>query len=111
MGWANCSNDDHLGLRAQVVQELLGAGNGLDVGDDFLDLRQAHAVTAQHVQAELHELVVVGLIARGAHQVGDACLLRERDPDLRCQHAFQVQTYDIHSHEGSFHAVVAFASL
>ena len=43
-----------------------------------------------------HQLVVVGLVARGAAQLGDAGALGDVDPDLGDEHAFEVETRDDH---------------
>ena len=82
--------DDDLGLFAERVEELLRAFEGLDGGDDLLDLFQAETVLFQQVDAVFHELVVVRLIAGGALELGDAGGLRERDPDLRDDDALHI---------------------
>ena len=89
-------DDDHLGDGAQFVQELAGAGHGIDGGDGVLDLLQTQAVLFQDVQTELHELVVVGFVAGGAGEFGDAGCLGEFDPDFGNQYSFEVQAYDVH---------------
>jgi hypothetical protein len=48
------------------------------------------------IQAVLHQLVVVRLVARGAAQLGDAGALGELDPDFGNQHAFEVETDKLH---------------
>jgi hypothetical protein len=50
----------------------------------------------QDVQAVLHQGVVVGLVARGAAQLGDAGTLGEFDPDFGNEHTFEVETDELH---------------
>ena len=90
------AQDDDLRERAQLVEELAGAGQRLERGDDLLDVLDPQAVLAQDVDAVLHELVVVGLVAGGALELGDASSLGELDPDLGREHAFHIQAGDVH---------------
>ena len=87
----------HLVARAQRVQEDLGAGQRRQAGDHGLDVCQLQALLAQQRQAEAHQLVVVGLVARGAAEGGDAGAFGEGDPDLGDEDPFQVQADDVHA--------------
>ena len=89
-------DDDDLGEAAQLVQECAGAGYGVDLRDGRLHIGQAQPVLGQNIEAPLHELVVVGLVAGGALKLGDAGFLGEGDPDFGNQHAFQIEAYDVH---------------
>ena len=89
--------DDDLGRRTQLVEELAGTLKGLDGVDDLLNLLDAHVVFGEHAQAPPHELVIVGLVARGARQLGDVGCAGELDPNLRNEHAFQVSAHDVHA--------------
>ncbi len=82
--------DDDLGLFPKRVEELFGAFERLDGGDDLLDLFETETVLLQKVDAVLHELVVVRLVAGRALEFGNAGGLRERDPDLRDDNALHV---------------------
>ena len=73
------------------------AGQRVDARDDLLDLRQAEPVFVEDPQAKRHQLVVVGLVARRARELGDAGGFGERDPDRGDQHAFQIETYQVHT--------------
>ena len=90
------AEDDHLGHGAQLIQKLLGPGQGVDLGDGGLDLLQTQSVLLQDAQTPAHELVVVGLIPGGALELRDAALFRKGDPDFGDQNALHIQTYDIH---------------
>ena len=90
------AEDDDLGEGAKLVQERLGPGQGVDFGDGGLNLFQAQAVLLQDGQPVLHQLVVVRLVPGGALQLRDAAGVGKGDPDLRHQHAFHIQTYEIH---------------
>ena len=59
----------------------------------------------QEVDAVVHKLVEVGLVARGAAQLGDADLVGECDPYLGDQHAFHVKTDYCHFSTFSFSCV------
>ncbi len=80
----------------QGVEEILGAGFGAHLGDDLLDVGQAQLVLLEQIQAVLHQLVVVGLVAGGATQFGDAGARREFDPDFRDEDTFEVETDELH---------------
>ena len=86
----------HLRLGAEGVEEFARAGKGVDRGDDLLDLAQAEAVLLQDAEAPAHELVVVGLVARRAAELGNAARLRERDPDFGHEDALDIQADNVH---------------
>lgn len=90
------AEDDHLGLLPQGIQELPGTGQGVDGGDDLLDLLQSQAVLLQNAQPPVHQLVVIRLIPGGALQLRNPAGLCKGDPDLRDQHAFHIQTDCVH---------------
>ena len=54
-----------------AAQQLARAGHGAELRDHLLDVRQPEPVPAEQVQPEPHELVVVGLVARRAPELGD----------------------------------------
>ena len=88
--------DDDLVVAAQGVEEILGAGHRAHVGNHLLDVGQAELVLLQQVQPVLHQLVVIRLVARGAAQFGNAGALGEFDPDFGDEHAFEVETDELH---------------
>ena len=96
------AEDDHLGHGAQLIQKLLGPGQGVDLGDGGLDLLETQPVLLQDTKAPAHQLVVVGLIPGGALELGNAALLGKGDPDLGDQNALHIQTGDIHGSSSSF---------
>jgi hypothetical protein len=61
-----------------------------------LDVGQAQFVGLQQVQPVFHQLVVVGLVTRGAGKLGDAGAFGELDPDFRDEHTFEVETDELH---------------
>lgn len=87
---------DDLTAVAQLVQEFLCARQRIDSGDGFLDLLEAEAVLAQDAQAPVHELVVIGFIARCALELGDAARLCERDPNFGNQYTFHIEAGHVH---------------
>ncbi len=89
--------DDHLVLRAQTVQEVLGALQGRHAGDHRLDVGQLQPPLAQQADAKAHQLAVVRLIPRGTAEFRDAGALGEGDPDFRDENAFQVEADDLHA--------------
>ncbi len=48
-------------------------------------------------QTVLHQLIVIRLVAGGLPQLRDSARLRECNPDLRYQYAFQIKTGNIHN--------------
>jgi len=52
---------------------------------------------AQQLEAELHQLVVIRLVAGGALEFGNAGTLGKFDPDFRNQNAFKIKTNDLHA--------------
>ena len=88
--------DHHLVGVAQRVEEFARALHRPHAGDDLLDVGQAELLLRQDVQAVLHQGVVVGLVAGGAAQLGDAGTLGEFDPDFGDEHTFEVETDDTH---------------
>ena len=95
------AEDHHLRHAAQLIQKFLRTGQGVDLGDDVLDLPQLHALFPQQVDAPAHQLVVVRLVPGGAAQLGDAALLGKGDPDLGDEDALHIQTDNVHK-SGSF---------
>jgi hypothetical protein len=93
--------DDHLEARAQLVQEVLGTFQRRHAAYHVLDVRQLQPVVLEQADAKAHQLVVVGLVARGAHEFGNAGALGKLDPDLGDQHAFEVEADNLH---GGFRA-------
>jgi len=53
-------------------------------------------VLREQADAQLHQTVVVGLVARRAGELGDAGALRELDPDFGDEHAFEVEADHLH---------------
>ena len=90
------AEDDDLGDGPQLIQERLGAGQRVDLGNGGLDLLQAQSVLLQDAQPPVHQFIVIRFVPGGPLQLRDAAGLRECDPDLRNQDAFHIQTYDIH---------------
>jgi hypothetical protein len=88
--------DDDLVILAQLVEEGARARHRAHFGDHLLDVRQAELVLAQDVQAVLHQLVVVRLVARRAAQLGNAGALGEFDPDFGDEDTFEVEADDLH---------------
>ena len=88
--------DDDLVVLAQLVEESAGAFHRPHFADHLLDVRQAQLVLAQQVEAEAHQLVVVRLVAGGAHQFGNARALGKFDPDFGDEYPFEVKTDDLH---------------
>ena len=90
------AQEDHLRLGAERVEEVLRAGERVDAGDHLPDAAQAEAVLAQDAEPEAHELAVVGLVAGGAAQFGEADRVGERDPDFGDEDALDVEADDVH---------------
>src|SRR5699024_11892808 len=88
-------DDEYLRLGTQLVQKLPRARQGVDARDGVLDLRQAQTPLAQDAQAVVHELSVVGFVARGALKLRDARLACEGYPYLGHQHALQIQANQV----------------
>ena len=86
--------DHDLGALAQRVEELDGAGQGSEAGDDVGDLRHAEPVRVEQVEPVPHQDVVVGLVAGRAAQLLDPGPLGHGDPDLRDEDAFEVEGHD-----------------
>jgi ATP-dependent 26S proteasome regulatory subunit len=82
------------------VEEVARAGHRPHAADHGLDVGELQPVLAQQADAVAHQLVVVGLVARGAAELGDAGALGERDPDLGDEHAFEVEADDLHESKG-----------
>ena len=80
----------HRKVPPEVVQEGLGAGQGLHSLDDALDVGQPDPVLPEDLQPVPHELVVVGDIPRGQPEVVVVEVLGDRDPDFRQEDALQV---------------------
>ena len=70
--------DHHLVLPPQGVEELPGSRLPPHPRDDLLDVRQPQAVQPEEREPTGHELVVVGLVAGGAPQLGDAGAFQTR---------------------------------
>ena len=81
-------------LLAQRIEEFAGALHWANRGDYILNLGQAKSMFAQDVQTEVHELIVVGLVARRSLKLGNAARLGERDPNLG--DTFQIQANHVH---------------
>ena len=56
----------------------------------------------QNSQPVLHQLIVIGLVARGALELGNARSLGKGDPDLGNEHALKIQAYNVHITHGRF---------
>ena len=81
-------------MRAQFVEELLRALQGLERADDLLDVGELEAVLVEDLEPAAHELVVIRLVARGAAQLCNAGLLGDGDPNLGSEHSLHVEGYD-----------------
>ena len=53
-------------------------------------------VLREEVEAETHELVVVGLVARGTVEFGNSGHFGEGDPDFGDEDAFEVEAEHVH---------------
>ena len=89
-----CGTKPRRGGCAQFVEKLPGTRERVERADDLLDIGKFEAVGVEDLQATLHQLVVVWLIAGGATEFLDAGFLGDGDPDLRDEHAFQIQSDD-----------------
>jgi hypothetical protein len=88
--------DDDLEIAAQGVEEIAGAIHRPHVGNHLLDVGQTEQVLLQQVQPVLHQLVVVRLVAGGAGKLRDAGALGKLDPYFGNEHAFEVETDELH---------------
>ena len=91
------AQDHDLRFFAQRVQKVLRAGQRVNFRDDVLHVFELQPVLFQNAEPPAHEFIVIGLIARGAAQLGDAAFLRKSDPDLGHEHALQIKTDKIHT--------------
>ena len=89
----------HLDAAAEFVEELGGAGERRETADDVLDFREGDAVAVEDVDAVEHQLVVIGLVPRGAAQFGQAGAFGDGDPDFRREDAFHVEGDDALLHK------------
>ena len=89
-------DDYHLGGFAKPVQKIHRAGEGLYRVDHSDHLVKRQPVPAQEVDAEAHQLVEVGFVARGAAEFGDADLVGEGDPDFGDENALHVKADYVH---------------
>ena len=83
--------DHHLVVGAQPGEKIVRAVERTHAANDGLDVGELQPVLLEDRDAVAHQLVVVGLVARGDAQRLDAGRLRDVDPDLRHEHAFEVQ--------------------
>jgi hypothetical protein len=88
------AEDDHLGALAQPVEEVLRALHRTEAGDHVGDQAHRQPVLVEDREAVLHQHVVVGLVASGAAQLGDARALGDGDPDLGHQHPLEIEGDD-----------------
>ena len=88
--------DDDLEAAAQVIEKILGADHRRHAADHRLDVGQLQAMLPEQPQPVTHQLVVVGLVAGGALEFGNAGALGERYPDFRDQHAFKIEANNLH---------------
>jgi aminoglycoside phosphotransferase family enzyme len=88
--------DHHLEALAQPVDEFHRPLQRLQGGDHLLDVAQLQAMFVEDAQTLLHQHVVVRNVPGGRLQGVDTGFFRERDPDFRNQHAFQVKTGNFH---------------
>ena len=85
---------DDLCLVTQLVEEGASTIEWYEPGDDVLDQRHRESVFGEQVEAIPHEHVVVRLVTGGAPQPFDPRALRNRDPDLGDEHAFDIERHD-----------------
>jgi hypothetical protein len=83
--------DDDRHLLAQLAEELECTREGLEGGDNLLDIGEAEVVLVEDGESPAHEAVVIGLIAGGAAQFGNAGFFGDGDPDFRGEHSFHVE--------------------
>ena len=83
-----------LRLVTQLVEEGASAIERHEPGDDVLDQRHREPVLGEQVEAIPHEHVVVRFVTCGAPQPVDPGALRDRDPDLGDEHAFDIERHD-----------------
>ena len=67
--------DDDLRQRPKTAEEFERALERTQGSDDALDVREFQSVPVQEIKSKFHELIVVGLIACGASQLGDTGFL------------------------------------
>ena len=85
---------------AEVVDEFFCAFEGRQGADDGLDFAEGDVVPVEDFEAVMHEFVVVGFVAGGAAEFGDARALGDCDPDFRREDAFHVEGDDCLVHVG-----------
>src|SRR5437867_998251 len=86
-------NDD-LREGSKLVEKLLAAGQRAQRGNHGLNVGELQPVPIEQRQAATHKLVVVRLVAGRAAQFGNARLFGDGNPDLRHDHAFEVERDD-----------------
>ena len=84
---------------AELVEELLGAGQGLHRADDLVDVGQLETVLVEDFEPPAHELVVVRLVAGRAPEGIDSGLLGKGDPHLGDEDSFEIEADDEWRHE------------
>ena len=89
--------DHHLEALAQPIDELNGAVQRLERGDNGLDIGQLEPMLVEDAQALLHQHVVVGDVTGGGPQGLNAGFLGKGDPDFRNQYPFQVKAGNFHT--------------
>ena len=90
------AENDDLGERAELVKKLARAGHNVNTLDDLLYLGQTETVLAQDVKAVFHQLIVIGLVAGGAAQLGNAACIGKGDPYLGDKYPLHVKAYNVH---------------
>ena len=74
----------------KLVEEVEGAREGLESGDDFLDLRKSEAMFGKDAESVVHECIVVRFVASGTPEGFHAGFLREGYPDFGDKNALEV---------------------
>ena len=95
--------DNRLTSFAEPGDKVDGAFQWTHLVDDTLDIVKGELVLIQDSQAPCHQGIVIRHLAGGDFQFLDAGLQCNVDPDLRHQHAFEVQADD----DGFLHAHVS----
>ena len=95
------TQNDHLCLCSQFVEELLRSVEWRKARDDVLDERHRQAVLLENVQAIPHQDVVVGLVASGSRQRFKAGSFGDGNPHLWDEDAFKVESDEclLHGHD------------
>ena len=85
------TQDDHLGLCAQLVEEYLRSVEWFEARDDVFDQRHRQAVLLENVQAVPHQYVVVGFVPGGPCEGFEAGSFSDGDPHLGDEYPFEVE--------------------